>query len=55
MADVITDRWLPPRRAALRAGLAAGLGRGLVAALSAFTSENRPRTVPVAGGEPGGV
>ncbi|KQR64153.1 C4-dicarboxylate ABC transporter substrate-binding protein [Arthrobacter sp. Leaf337] len=54
MADVITARWLPPRRAALRAGLAAGLASVLVPALSACTSENRPSTVTVAGGEPGG-
>lgn len=54
MADVITARRLPPRRAALKAGLAAGLASVLVPALSACTSENRPSTVTVAGGEPGG-
>jgi TRAP transporter TAXI family solute receptor len=54
MADVITARGLPPRRAALKAGLAAGLAGALLPALSACTSENRPATVTVAGGEPGG-
>jgi TRAP transporter TAXI family solute receptor len=54
MADVITARGLPPRRDALKAGLAVGLASLLVPALSACTSENRPSTVTVAGGEPGG-
>lgn len=48
------DRALPPRRAALKAGLAAGLAGLLVPALSACTAEDKPGTVTVAGGEPGG-
>ncbi|MFJ5699099.1 TAXI family TRAP transporter solute-binding subunit [Arthrobacter sp. NPDC093139] len=54
MADVITARGLPHRRAALKAGLAAGLAGALLPALSACTSASRPGTVTVAGGEPGG-
>jgi TRAP transporter TAXI family solute receptor len=45
---------LPPRRAALKAALAAGLAGLFVPALNACSSEDRPRTVTVAGGEPGG-
>ena len=45
---------LPPRRAALKAGLAAGLAGLLIPALNACTSEDKPGTVTVAGGEPGG-
>jgi TRAP transporter TAXI family solute receptor len=45
---------LPPRRAALKAGLAAGLAGLLIPALNACTAEDRPGTVTVAGGEPGG-
>lgn len=50
----IAQRGLLPRRTALKAGLAAGLTGVLVPALSACTPENRPATVTVAGGEPGG-
>jgi TRAP transporter TAXI family solute receptor len=45
---------LPPRRAALKAGLAAGLAGLLIPALTACTAEDKPGTVTVAGGEPGG-
>ena len=45
---------LPPRRTALKAGLAAGLAGLLLPSLNACTSEDRPGTVTVAGGEPGG-
>ncbi|MET3174764.1 UNVERIFIED_ORG: TRAP transporter TAXI family solute receptor [Arthrobacter sp. UYCu721] len=45
---------LPPRRTALKAGLAAGLSGLLLPALSACTPTDRPGTVTVAGGEPGG-
>ena len=45
---------LPPRRTALKAGLAAGLAGLLLPPLSACTPEDRPGTVTVAGGEPGG-
>lgn len=44
---------LPPRRAVLAAGLAAGLA-GWLPALTGCTSGQRPGTVTVAGGEPGG-
>lgn len=44
---------LPPRRTVLAASLAAGLA-GLLPSLSACTSGDRPGTVTVAGGEPGG-
>jgi hypothetical protein len=54
MADHIDPGGLPPRRTALKAGLAAGLAGVLLPALNACTSENRPATVTVAGGEPGG-
>ena len=54
MADYIAPGGLPPRRTALRAGLAAGLAGILLPALNACISENRPATVTVAGGEPGG-
>jgi TRAP transporter TAXI family solute receptor len=43
-----------PRRAALKAGLAAGLTGLLLPALNGCTPEDRPDTVTVAGGEPGG-
>jgi TRAP transporter TAXI family solute receptor len=45
---------LPPRRAALKAGLAAGLAGLLLPSFSACTPDDRPGTVIVAGGEPGG-
>ena len=45
---------LPPRRAALKAGLAAGLAGLFIPVLNACTAEDRPGTVTVAGGEPGG-
>ncbi|MBP1137737.1 TRAP transporter TAXI family solute receptor [Arthrobacter sp. PvP023] len=45
---------LPPRRAALKAGLAAGLAGLLIPALNACTADDKPGTVTVAGGEPGG-
>ncbi len=54
MADQIAPGGLPPRRTALKAGLAAGLAGVLLPALNACISENRPATVTVAGGEPGG-
>src|SRR5687768_11987452 len=54
MADHSNPGGLPPRRTALKAGLAAGLAGVLLPALNACTSENRPATVTVAGGEPGG-
>jgi TRAP transporter TAXI family solute receptor len=54
MPDHIDPGGLPPRRTALKAGLAAGLAGVLLPALNACTSENRPATVTVAGGEPGG-
>ncbi|MDR6414222.1 TAXI family TRAP transporter solute-binding subunit [Pseudarthrobacter sulfonivorans] len=43
-----------PRRTALKAGLAAGLTGLLLPAISGCTAEERPDTVTVAGGEPGG-
>ncbi|WP_457972611.1 TAXI family TRAP transporter solute-binding subunit [Arthrobacter sp. D1-17] len=54
MVDVIPQGGLPPRRTALTIGLAAGLAGALLPVLSACTPENRPATVTVAGGEPGG-
>ncbi len=54
MADPTGPQGLPPRRTALKAGLAAGLAGVLLPALNGCTSENRPATVTVAGGEPGG-
>lgn len=54
VADRIDSGALPPRRTALKAGLAVGLAGVLLPALNACTSENRPATVTVAGGEPGG-
>ena len=54
VTDHIDPGGLPPRRTALKAGLAAGLAGVLLPALNACTSENRPATVTVAGGEPGG-
>lgn len=45
---------LPPRRTALKTGLAMGLSAFLFPTLSACTTEDRPRTATVAGGEPGG-
>jgi uncharacterized protein len=53
MAEMV-HKGLPPRRTALKAGLAAGLAGALLPVLNACTSENRPATVTVAGGEPGG-
>ena len=50
----IGSRGLPPRRAALKAGLAAGLAGLLLPSFSACTPDDRPGTVTVAGGEPGG-
>ena len=44
----------PPRRTVLKAGLASGLAGLLLPAFSACTPEDRPGTVTVAGGEPGG-
>jgi TRAP transporter TAXI family solute receptor len=43
-----------PRRTALKAGLAAGLTGLLLPGLGGCTPEDRPDTVTVAGGEPGG-
>jgi uncharacterized protein len=54
MGDVMPSLALPPRRAVLKAVLAAGLTSLLVPTLTACTSEGRPSTVTVAGGEPGG-
>lgn len=54
MADVTGARGLPRRRTVLKAGLAAGLAGVLLPGLDACTSENRPATLTVAGGEPGG-
>ena len=48
------DNGLPRRRTALKAGLAAGLAGLFVPALSNCTREDRPVSVTVAGGEPGG-
>jgi TRAP transporter TAXI family solute receptor len=45
---------LPRRRTALKAGLAAGLAGLLGPALSGCTRQDRPGSVTVAGGEPGG-
>ncbi len=45
---------LPPRRTALKAGLAAGLAGLFLPALGGCTREDRPGSVTVAGGEPGG-
>jgi TRAP transporter TAXI family solute receptor len=45
---------LPPRRTALKAGLAAGFAGMLMPAFSACTPDDRPGSVTVAGGEPGG-
>jgi TRAP transporter TAXI family solute receptor len=45
---------LPPRRTALKAGLAAGFAGLLMPAFSACTPDDRPGSVTVAGGEPGG-
>ncbi|KIS28862.1 C4-dicarboxylate ABC transporter substrate-binding protein [Arthrobacter sp. SPG23] len=47
-------RALPPRRTALKAGLAAALAGLFVPTLNACTAEDKPGTVTVAGGEPGG-
>lgn len=54
MADLTGARALPPRRTALKAGLAAGLSGLLLPALGACTPTDRPGSVTVAGGEPGG-
>lgn len=54
MSDLIAAGALPPRRTALKAGLAAGLAGLLLPALTSCTPEDRPSTVTVAGGEPGG-
>ena len=54
MTDHVVPGGLPPRRTALKAGLAAGLAGVLLPALNACISENRPATVTVAGGQPGG-
>lgn len=54
MTDVIGALALPPRRTALKAGLAVGLAGLFLPALNACTPEDRPGTVTVAGGEPGG-
>jgi TRAP transporter TAXI family solute receptor len=53
VADLTEARALPPRRTVLKAGLA-GLSGLLLPALSACTPTDRPGTVTVAGGEPGG-
>lgn len=45
---------VPPRRTVLKAGLAAGMSGLLLPALSACTPRDRPGSVTVAGGEPGG-
>jgi TRAP transporter TAXI family solute receptor len=45
---------LPARRIVLKAGVAAGLAGLLLPALNGCTAEDRPGTVTVAGGEPGG-
>ncbi|HJW01478.1 MAG TPA: TAXI family TRAP transporter solute-binding subunit [Arthrobacter sp.] len=45
---------LPPRRTALKAGLAAGLAGLFLPVVGACTPADRPGTVTVAGGEPGG-
>ncbi|GAA1260978.1 TAXI family TRAP transporter solute-binding subunit [Arthrobacter pascens] len=54
MADVTGACGLPRRRTVLKAGLAAGLAGVLLPAIGACTPENRPGTLTVAGGEPGG-
>lgn len=55
MADVRGKDWTcPPRRAVVRAGLAVGLAGLLLPTSTACTAEDRPRTLTVAGGEPGG-
>jgi TRAP transporter TAXI family solute receptor len=54
VTDGIRAPALPPRRAALKAGLAVGLTGLFLPALTACTPEDRPGTVTVAGGEPGG-
>ncbi|WP_426996956.1 TAXI family TRAP transporter solute-binding subunit [Pseudarthrobacter sp. N5] len=55
MTDVRNnDRALPSRRAALKAGLTMGLAGLLLPTFTACTPEDRPRTLTVAGGEPGG-
>lgn len=48
------DSGFPPRRTVLKAGLAAGLAGLFVPALNGCTREDRPGSVTVAGGEPGG-
>lgn len=45
---------VPPRRTVLKAGLAVGMSGLLLPALSACTPSDRPGSVTVAGGEPGG-
>jgi uncharacterized protein len=54
VTDGIGAPALPPRRTALKAGLAVGLTGLFLPALTACTPEDRPGTVTVAGGEPGG-
>ena len=54
MTDLMASRDLPRRRTALKAGLAAGLTGLLLPTVTACTPEDRPGTVSVAGGEPGG-
>ncbi len=54
MTDGIGALALPPRRTALKAGPAVGLAGLFLPALTACTPEDRPGTVTVAGGEPGG-
>ena len=54
MTDLTGAQALPPRRTAIKAGLAVGLAGLFLPALTACTPEDRPGTVTVAGGEPGG-
>lgn len=54
MTDLTAGPAFPCRRTALKAGLAAGLAGLLLPTLTACTPEDRPGTVSVAGGEPGG-
>jgi TRAP transporter TAXI family solute receptor len=54
VTDLTESPALPARRTALKAGLAVGLAGLFLPALTACTPEDRPGTVTVAGGEPGG-
>jgi TRAP transporter TAXI family solute receptor len=54
MTDRMAGPALPGRRSALKAGLAAGVTGLLLPTVTACTPEDRPGTVSVAGGEPGG-